>query len=184
MIRNTSTSFGIITKLFHWTMFVLFLVMLPLGYIMEELVNSNFKLTLFDFHKSTGLILFSLITLRLIWRYLNVQPKLSASLPAWQHVAAKWNIIILYLLMFAMPMSGFLTSTLGGHNITFYGLFTITPYAQSKALSELFAVIHKYLSFIMIAAISLHVIAALYHHFYLRDAVLRRMVRYSVENND
>lgn len=175
MLTNTQSQYGILAKSFHWVMFTLFLIMFPLGYIMTSLASSDFKFTLYDFHKATGLILITLIALRLIWRFINVQPGLPNTTPQWQRYAAKLNIILLYLLMCAMPLSGYLTSTLGGHDISFYGLFTLSPLAHNAAASDLFGNVHTYLSFLMLAAFALHLLAAVYHHTVLKDDVLRRM---------
>jgi cytochrome b561 len=176
MLKNTRTKYGLIAKIFHWGMALLFFGMFPLGYIMEGLADSDFKFSLFDLHKATGLILFSLVALRLFWRFISDQPGLDHSVPLWQRRAASGNIIFLYLLMIAMPVSGFFMSTLGGHDISFYGLFIISPLAHDKAASGIFANIHEYVSYIMIAAFILHLLGALYHHYVLKDNVLKRMV--------
>lgn len=175
MLKNTSTQYGSLARFFHWGMALLFFGMFPLGYIMESLADSDFKFSLFDLHKATGLLLFSLVALRLLWRFLSQQPELPSSVPAWQRRAAGGNIILLYILMFVMPVSGFLTSTLGGHKITFYYLFTIAPLAHDEAVSDFFAGVHGYTSYVMIAAFALHLLAAVYHHFYLKDDVLKRI---------
>jgi cytochrome b561 len=176
MLKNTRTKYGMIAKILHWGMALLFFGMFPLGYIMEGLADADFKFSLFDLHKATGLVLFSLVALRLCWRFISDQPGLDQSVPLWQRRAASGNIIFLYLLMVAMPVSGFFMSTLGGHDISFYGLFTVAALAHDKAASGFFAYIHEYVSYAMIAAFILHLLGALYHHYVLKDNVLKRMV--------
>ncbi len=175
MLKNTLTSFGAVAKSLHWLMAVLFLGVFTVAYIMINIGKSDFRFSLYDLHKATGLLLFVLVSIRLMWRLINVEPSSPPSLPAWQRRAAHLNIILLYVLMFLMPISGFLTSTLGGHDITFYHFFTITPFLINKEASEFFSYAHEFFSILLIACFSLHVTAALYHHYFLKDNVLRRM---------
>jgi cytochrome b561 len=176
MLKNSKMNYGLIQKTFHWGMALLFFGMFPLGFIMGSLAKSDFKFTLYGLHKSTGLLLFTLVALRLLWRSLSVQPELPAFTPLWQRCAASLNIFILYCVMILMPVSGFLLSTLGGHEVSFYALFTIAPLAQNKAASGFFAEVHEWTAYVMIAAFTLHLLGALYHHYVLKDNVLKRMV--------
>jgi cytochrome b561 len=175
MIKNTRYSYGYFSKGFHWAMAVLFLVMFIVAYIMINISQSDLMYSLYDFHKATGMLLFCLVMLRLSWRLVNVQPDLVKSLPIWQRRAAKLNILVLYFLMFSMPMAGFLTSTLGGHDISIYHLFLIPALAHNQLASDFFSTVHEILSYILIAAFVLHVTASFYHHYFIKDDVLKRM---------
>lgn len=175
MIKNTQTTYGAIAKSFHWIMATLFVGMFIVAYIMINLSKSDFKFSLYDLHKATGLLLFGLVALRLSWRLFNASPKLPRSIPAWQRIASSGNILLLYFLMFAMPITGFLTSTLGGHAISFYGTFHLAPLANSKPLSETFSNAHEILSYLLLAAFTLHLAATIYHHYILKDEVIGRM---------
>ncbi len=88
----------------------------------------------------------------------------------------------LYILMLAMPITGFLSSTLANHAITFYGLFTILPLANNHTASRFFSKSHEIASYLLIMFFALHVIGAFYHHFFLKDDVLIRM-RLRFKNN-
>ena len=174
MLKNTLTSYGFIAKSFHWLMALLLICMFCIAYVMINMSDSDFKFSIYDIHKATGLLLFGLVILRLTWRFINVQPVLSG-IAKWQHFLAKSNLLVLYVLMFLMPITGFFMSTIGGHEITFYGLFTIQPLAHNKDISSIFAEAHTWVSYLLIGVFSLHVIGALYHHFILKDNVLRRI---------
>lgn len=175
-ITNTSTVYGSVTKWFHWGMAVLFVFMFTLAYIMTDLPKSPFKFTLYDLHKATGLLLFGLVTLRLFWRCVNPKPHAVAGVPAWQIRLADWNIIALYCLMFLMPMSGFLASTLSNHTVSFYGIFTIPAITDSHFWGECFDTVHTVLSYLIIFCVSIHVLGALYHHYVRKDETLKRML--------
>ena len=176
MLKNTISTYGSMAKFFHWIMALLFFGMFIVAYIMINISKSDFRYSLYDLHKATGLLLFGLVALRLIWRKVTTQPVLSKIVPGWQQRAAKWNVVLLYILMIVMPMTGFLTSTLGGHPITFYSIFTIDPLAHDNASSEFFSEAHEILSYLLIAAFLFHVLGALYHHYFLKDDVLKRML--------
>jgi cytochrome b561 len=124
-LKNTSTMYGLVAKFFHWLMAGLIIGMFMVAYTMINIPSSNFSALLYRLHKATGLLLFSLVILRLLWRFINIEPKLPPSIPYWQIQLAKLNITALYLLMLAMPLTGFLTSTLGNHIISFYGIFML-----------------------------------------------------------
>ena len=172
MMKNTLASYGHIAKFFHWLMAILFIGMFTVAYIMINMSKSDFRNSLYGLHKATGILLFSLVSLRLAWRLINSKPALPKTTSVWQRNVAKCNIAALYLLMFLMPMTGFLTSTLGGHDITFYGIFTISPLAHNSATSEFYSNAHEILSYMLIATFILHVMGAVYHHYFLKDNVL------------
>ncbi|RDH40879.1 MAG: cytochrome b [Candidatus Aquirickettsiella gammari] len=182
MMKNTRNTYGQIAKCFHWLMAFLIIGMYLVAYMMINISPSHFRDSLYNFHKATGLLLLGLVALRLWWRVFNVQPTLPASISIWQRHAANWNIVGLYILMFAMPITGFLSSTLANHAITFYGLFTILPLANNHTASRFFSKSHEIASYLLIMFFALHVIGAFYHHFFLKDDVLIRM-RLRFKNN-
>lgn len=175
MIKNTSMAYGSVAKFFHWLMAILLIGMFIVAYIMTNLPKSDFRFALYNLHKATGLLLFGLVAFRLAWRWINVQPPLSPLLPRWQRFAAKMNILVLYVTMFLMPITGFLTSTLGGHTVSFYNLFVIQPLANNEVASDWFSEAHELVSYVLIAAFILHVLGAIYHHYFIKDDTLTRM---------
>lgn len=113
MLRNSFGSYGWVAKSLHWLMALLFALMFVIAYTMINIPKSGFMFSLYDFHKATGLLLFFLVVLRLVWRGLNDKPQL-VGVSRWQRLAAEGNIVVLYMLMFVLPIAGFLTSTLVG----------------------------------------------------------------------
>lgn len=176
MFKNTTNTYGYIARFFHWTMSFLFIVMFLIAYTMINISKSDFRDGLYLIHKATGMLLFSLVAIRLLWRFINVQPPLPKATPIWQNIIAKANIFVLYFIMFTFPISGFLTSSLGGRVVSFYGIFIIQPLANDKAMSELFSKVHEMTAYVLLIAFGMHVIAALYHYYFLRDNVLQRML--------
>lgn len=174
MLTNTRTSFGRISKIFHWMMFLIFLGMFAVAYTMINIPASNFRLSLYDLHKGTGLLILALAFLRLCWNSINQHPELPPGNKK-LHVAAKLNVFMLYSLMFLMPLTGICVSSFSGHDISFYGLFVIPPVGNNPAADELFTAAHGWLAYLLIAVFVLHVSGALYHHYIRKDDVLRRM---------
>ncbi|WP_341793843.1 MULTISPECIES: cytochrome b [unclassified Rickettsia] len=175
IIKNTENSYGLITKLFHWIMTVIIIIMIIVGFVMGDLADQQQNLQLYALHKATGILVLSLVIVRLLWKFYNASVALPLDLPNWQKKAATININLLYILMLIMPVSGFLMTILANHDIDFYGLFTIKSFMQDKQTAKIFKKIHESCALIFSALIILHILAALYHHFIRKDNVLKRM---------
>lgn len=176
MLKNTSTSYGTVTKLFHWIMAIMIIGVVTVGFIMTRLAPSDFKWSLYGNHKATGVVLLSLIPLRILWRLFSKIPKLPETVPSWQRLAAHANIFLLYVLMVVMPLSGFLMSVMSGRSIDMFGLFTIEGFEKNQALSSQAHEIHMTIAWGIAGLIVLHTLGALYHHFIRKDNVLKRML--------
>ena len=176
MLKNTSTTYGSLTRYLHWTMGVVILGIIIAGFVMTSMENSDQKWFVYGTHKAFGVIILALIPLRLIWRLVNPQPALPKNTPAWQEKLANVNIMFLYVCMILMPLSGFIMSSFGGHPISIFGLFTIDPFFQKHALAGQSHEIHEVFAWAIAISVSLHIIGALYHHFVKKDNVLKRMV--------
>lgn len=175
MFKNTRTNYGSIAKFFHWSMAMLMVVIFVIGFTMINMSRSKVMFILYDLHKSTGLLLFVLVSFRLIWLRFNVKPQYP-NVAIWQKWLAIGNVYALYLLMVIMPVSGVLTSTLSNHSITFYYLFSLPALGNNVAASQFFTLVHEYAAYTLLAVFGLHVVGAMYHHFVLKDDVLRRML--------
>jgi cytochrome b561 len=181
MLKNTATVYGIIAKFFHWFMALLIFGMFIVAYTMINIPGSHFSDILFNLHKATGLFIFGLVIVRLIWRFSNRTPKLPPSVPFWQRQLAKFNITALYLLMLAMPLTGFFMSTLANHAISFYDIFTLSPLANNELASKFFLKAHEILAYLLIMSFTLHVIGAFYHPVFQRMWILSK--NRTMENN-
>lgn len=174
-LMNSRNHYGIITKLFHWIMAILIIGMLALGLYMVRLPTSLDKLKIYGWHKEFGLLVLWLVILRISWRWMNISPDLT--LPKLEKIAAitvQWTF---YVFMFAMPLSGWLMTSAAGLAPSFFGLFTLPVLvAPNDGLMHLFGEIHEWTAYGLIATLILHISAALKHHFYDKDDILRRMV--------
>lgn len=173
--KNNDSRFGIIAISFHWLMALLIIGMLIVGLYMVGLPSEPFKFELYGLHKATGVLVLALAFLRLIWRFINTTPALN--IPKLEALAARLVHWVLYGFMFAMPISGWLMSSAADKPITFFGLFTVPMLiAPNQELTPIFHDAHHWLGYALIAILVLHVLAALKHHFYDKDDILRRML--------
>lgn len=174
-LKNSEQRFGWMAMGLHWLMALLIIGMLSLGIYMVDLPISLQKLKLYGWHKEYGFIILALAIFRLCWRLTNINPRLS--LPLLEQIAARLVHCAFYGFLFAMPITGWLLTSATGIPTSFFGLFTIPNLiGPNKELLEWFGWIHQWLAYALIAAIILHTLAALKHHFYDKDDILRRML--------
>lgn len=177
MLKNTENSYGLVSRVIHWLMSVIVIIMIIAGFTMVNMEPSDQKWQIYSAHKATGIIVLSLTTLRILWIIFNIKVQVPHDLPEWQRMLARMNHNVLYVLLFIMPASGALMSLTGGHDIDFFGAFSIPSFANNKEYSKIFWNVHVVSAFLLVATLILHVSAALYHHLIRKDNVLMRMVR-------
>lgn len=176
-LRNTLEKYGYVAIAFHWTIAFLILGLLAVGLYMVDLPISLKKVELYGVHKSVGLTVLFLACLRLIWRLTSIIPVLPQHMPWWQQHSAHFTHYLLYATMFAMPISGWLMSSALGFPVSFFGLFTLPDMVKpDPELGSYLKLTHEWVGYLLMAQISLHVGATLFHVFYYRDNILRRML--------
>ncbi len=179
-IENTEDRYGAIAILLHWSMAILVIGLAALGLYMVTLPDVGFntrKIELILYHKEIGVSVLVLLAVRLAWRLTQTLPQLVAHLPEWQKVAARFVHLTFYALMFALPVTGCLMSSAAGIPVSFFGLFVLPDFiARDDYLFQRFIVIHKWLGYVLIFFIFIHVGAALRHHFIFKDDTLRKML--------
>lgn len=160
----------------HWLIALLILVAFPLGVYMHELPLSPRKLQLYSYHKWIGVTVMMLVAARLLWR-IGHRPPAPLPGPRWQLAAAQAVHHALYLLLVAIPVSGWLMSSALGFTVVWFGVLPLPDLVgKDKALGELLKAVHETLNFTLLALVVIHVAAALKHHFVDRDATLARML--------
>ena len=163
-------------KSLHWLMAVLLIGLLALGFYMHDLPLSPEKLKLYAWHKWAGVSAFLLVLVRLAWRIGHPPPALPASMSRPMQLAAHAGHGLLYVLMIAIPLTGWLMSSAKGFQTVWFGVLPIPDLlGKDKETCELLALVHKSLNLLFIAAILGHVGAALKHHFIDKDGLLDRM---------
>jgi cytochrome b561 len=178
-VRSDASHWGSLAKFFHWTTVLLILVQATIGLVMVNLPKRPDVIPVYTFHKSLGLTIFVFAALRLAWRAFDPRPEEPASVPHWQVIAARLGHALLYALIFAVPLSGWLfDSATALRPLRWFGLFEVPSLTggPDKALKEITQALHFWLFWTLAAVAAGHVTVALFHHFRDRDEVLRRML--------
>ncbi|GAA4024534.1 cytochrome b [Actimicrobium antarcticum] len=172
---ETGPAYTRTSRVVHWLVAVLIIGMIALGWYMMSIEDDPGSDTYFTLHKSTGLIVLVLVLFRLVWR-LGHRPKaLPLSLPGWQLMASKASHWSLYGAMIAMPIVGLAGALLSKDGVSFFGAALPRVFTANHDLAEVFFSIHSVIAWILVALISLHVLAALKHLLVDKDGVFQRM---------
>jgi superoxide oxidase len=174
---NTKQQFGFFTKLLHWSIFLLMSAQFAIIYKREYLPkDAPEKLQYILWHKSFGVIVLYLAIFMLISRYIGHRPLFPKTMPPAHQKATKYGHAALYLVMFLMPISGYLMSTFSGYAVSVFGWYDLPKlFAVNKQFASLCFEIHRFTSYAILALVGGHILASLYHHFFLKDNVLKRM---------
>ena len=175
--RNTSNNWGTVAIGLHWLLAVLIIGQCLLGGAAEEAPVSPEKFDLFVWHKSLGVTILLLVLARLAWRLGNPVPDLPAAVTRRERQLARAGHWLLYGLMIAVPLSGWVVSD--SSRIPFRIFWSVpTPdlLTANKDLSELAGETHEFLVTALLLVVAGHVLAALHHHFIRRNNVLLRML--------
>lgn len=173
----TNTSYTKLAKAMHWLVAIFIFVNFPMGLYMNTFPHNSagFNGVLF-YHASIGSLIFMLAMLRLVWRMTHTPPALPSSVARWQVVASHGLHGTLYVLMLAVPLTGYVHRLAGGHPVNFFGVGELPVFlGKDEPLRLLTDALHKTLVFVLAILVVGHIAAALKHRFVDRDGVAGRM---------
>ena len=174
---NSATHWGLFSRLLHWFTAVAVLFMLGLGFTMINMRLSPMKLEMFIVHKSIGMLLLVIICIRVVWRLLNPAPRPSSHLSKSQRKLVFLGQLLMYVLLFAIPVSGWVINSASNFPLQWFGLFEIPPITNpSIAVEDYAKTVHFVLICILASVVIMHVTAALHHHWIKRNDILKRML--------
>jgi cytochrome b561 len=168
--------YGPTAKLFHWLIVALLIVQYLIGWLMPDLHRGMQPGIPMTMHISFGLLIFVLIVLRLVWRLTHpVGP--DSSLPRWQRVSSEATHWLLYALVLATTVTGWLFASFRGWSVSFFYLFPAPMLASDNAAAgRAIDGMHQAMEWALLVFIGLHVLTALAHLFIYRDRVMQRML--------
>ena len=170
-------AYGSVAIALHWLVALLIVGSFIVGTYMVDLDLSPWKLKVYSWHKWIGVTIFLLVAARLAWRLTHRVPAAPVAMPAWQRHASAISHSLLYLLMVAIPVSGWVMSSAAGIPVVYFGVLRLPDLvAKNKELFEFMKTVHYVLNYTLFAVVLLHVAAALKHHYVDRDGVLARML--------
>jgi cytochrome b561 len=162
----------------HWLIALLIVCGFSLGWVMTDIPGfTPTKLKYFSWHKWIGVTVFALVIVRILWRATHAAPPLPSHMPTWQRGLAHLTHVLLYLLMVAIPVSGYLYSSAANVPVVYLGLVPLPRLIAPDAhLKEVLKSVHITLNYTLLALFVLHVLAALKHQLLDRDGLLSRMI--------
>ncbi len=163
----------------HWVSALLIAGGFVLGLTMVDLPVSPRKLQWYSYHKWIGVTVFGLVCLRLLWRLRHPVPLAPSGMRPWQRHVAGVTHWALYVLLFLIPLSGWLYSSASGYPVVYLGIKALQLpdlVHKGKAMAQVLRLVHELLNYTLLGLVLVHAGAALKHHFIDDDDVLRRML--------
>lgn len=177
---NTATRYSRLAQIFHWVIAALIVVQFVLARLAMPLPLGIHKLALLARHKSVGMTILMLAVLRLLWRLRHAAPPLPPGMTRFERAAAHATHAAFYVLLFAMPLTGWMMSSAKNYAVSWFGLFTWPNLiGKNETAFGFLRATHDTLSYVLFAIAVLHILAALKHHFWNRDDVLERMLPFT-----
>jgi cytochrome b561 len=175
-LRNTSTEYGSLAKALHWLVAIGLFALIYLGLEQAGMERGDEKSRIRFIHASIAAITLILMTIRIIWRFMNEAPAHPDGMPAMQRMISSVVHWGLYITVFAQLGAGAIMAGTGGNGIPVFGLFSIpVPVAENHDAHEWWEGVHE-IAWIPVAALLIvHILGALYNHFIVKNDVLRRM---------
>jgi cytochrome b561 len=163
------------SRLAHWVTALLTVLAFSLVWLREDLPKGDLRSDMLVWHQWAGLLVLALLVPRLLARWLAGVLPLS-DLPLWQRIIARATETGLYLLMIVQPLAGWLTASLKGNPVSLFGAVLPALAGPDRALAKQVEGLHEVGGTLILVLVGLHVLGALYHHFWRRDGVLISMI--------
>ena len=161
----------------HWIIALIIIGMVPVGLVMTRLDPSLLTNLLYETHKSFGLIVFALVVLRIVVRFALGTPPLAPTMPRWQIRAAQISHVALYMLIVLVPLTGWAATSACCAPVNLFWAIPLTlPIGGGFETAGPIFLLHNIFTMALIALVLLHSLAALYHHYGLKDGTLRKMM--------
>jgi len=176
-MQQRPEKFGRVTIFAHWVTALLVVGSVVLGLVSVYADGAETTRAATLVHQSLGMVIFLLVLFRVIWRLTHPAPPLPATTPRYQTVLSSLTHALLYVTLIALPITGYLGLAARGRDISMFGLFILpNPIPLSRTLSVSAQDLHNNGQYLLYVLVALHVAAALFHYFILKDGVLNRML--------
>ena len=178
--QSPPTRYSAVAQGFHWLIAALIVLQFTFGWTAAELPLGARKLARLDLHKSFGMTILMLAVLRLLWRLFNRPSELPADMTPIEKKLARATHVLFYVLLFVMPLTGWIMSSAKNYSVSWFHQFTWPNLiAPNERAFDLLRTTHDTLSWLLFALALLHILAALKHHFWNKDDVLKRMLPFT-----
>lgn len=176
-LRNTATRYGAVAQFLHWAVTVGVALQFIWAWRIDAATSIRTEFALVNQHKSIGMLILLTVLVRIGWRMFNRPPGYPRTMSGWERRAARSAHFALYALILALPLSGWAYSSAAGYGAELFGWIEIPDFVgQSETLESALKRVHEALGIALAVLVGVHALAALRHHFIVRDDVLRRML--------
>jgi cytochrome b561 len=166
-----------VARLFHWGIFILMAILFVNAWSMPHVKKGQTPNDYVLFHMALGIVFLALVFLRVVVTVFRNEEIARPRLPGLDEYAARAMHYTLLVLLFAIPLSGWVGASARGWHITFFGLFSVPPIAEVGAtLARSIGRSHGTIATVFLGFLFVHVAASLYHHYKIKDNVLRSML--------
>ena len=174
--QHSAGQYGTTAKVFHWMIVALLAVQYPVGWLMPDIHRDMQPGAPMSLHISLGIVILALIVARLIWRLTHpVAPE--SSLPRWQRLSSEATHWLLYVLILATTLTGWLFASFRGWSISFFYLAPMPMLASGNAETvKIIDGLHQAMEWALLVVIGIHVAVAFAHIFIYRDRIMQRML--------
>ena len=174
-LSNTSSQYGSLAKALHWLVAVGIFWLIYLGLEQAGMERGEAKSAIRATHASWALLVLTLMTIRIIWKFMNETPAHPDGMPGWQRMGATITHWAIYVAVFLQLSAGAMTVATNGNGLPFFGMKIPVPIAENHDTHEFWEGIHEFAWKPLAALLVLHVLASLYNHFIAKNDVLHRM---------
>mgnify|MGYP001164968056 FL=1 len=167
--KGNRTSWGLIAKLFHWSIALLLFWQVATGISLHNMEFSPLKIGIIGSHKFFGTLIFTLVVLRLLWRFFNTHPQYT-NIPFHHKIVSSLVHLGLYFLVVFIPIQGTYMTWVGGGDVYLLGILKIPALVEMDFfLYDSALVIHYYSALLLTALFTVHILAAMYHRYIIGD---------------
>ena len=172
--------YALSSRILHWIMAILIFLTLAIGIYMKDFLahDAENRYQIYDLHKSFGVLIFVILIIRITNRFIKKPPELPSTISPLQRNLAKIGHLLLYILMFTTPISGYLMSSFAGYPVKLFNIELPNLVSTNFKLAKIFSEMHEINAYALLALISIHIAAVLKHRFFDKpeNDVLKRII--------
>ncbi|MDC0533323.1 cytochrome b/b6 domain-containing protein [Candidatus Pelagibacter sp.] len=172
--KNTTTKYGLISKIFHWFSAALLIVQIPLGFYLVDLDFGDERLKIEKIHVIIGLTIFYLVILRLLNNFFNPTPKIDPSKFLGQKLLAKTNHLLLYVTILSITVSGILKKLFNGETLNLF--FREIALKENFELADQFYDIHVFSNYSVVILVTIHILAVIFHKVFFNENLIKKIL--------
>ena len=172
--KNTTTKYGLISKIFHWLSAAILIVQIPLGFYLVDLDFGDERLKIEKIHVIIGLTIFYLVILRLLNNFFNPTPKIDPSKFLGQKLLAKTNHLLLYLAILSITVSGILKKLFNGETLNLF--FREIALKENFELADQFYDIHIFSNYSVVILVTIHILAVIFHKVFFNENLIKKIL--------